>query len=448
MNHMLRKKSYHFIFLILAIVGLSACATNKPYQITLMPAPDVFADGTVKLLGEEDPIELIPYKGMLYATDRMPASKDDKEKHYLNTRGHVLRLGVADIELKDYDFTWEEARRISLLKNRTEKYPLQVSGANEIGVLQDSFNTFIDPAVLGPVPGRPAREYAALINEKLELSNNKDIYIYLHGYKVVFENPLLVATELWHFLGYDGAFIAYSWPSTPKTLAYASDLETAAYAARNLRLFLRYLARETKAERIHLIAYSAGTRVIIASLAQLTLESKGMDRKAIQEQLRLGHVILVGSDFDRALFGGYIVDGLMKVPGDLIIYTSGSDKALGVSRKVFARKRLGQTWERDEMGEVVADYLRETSNLTVIDVTEAEHADAGNGHAYFRKSPWASSDILITLKYGLRPQERGLVTSDEWPVWHFPPDYPEKLRAALRSANPALFEQDGINPSR
>ena len=433
------KKAPLLFLLALIVAGLSGCAGNKPYQINLMPAPDVFADGTVELLGEEDPISSLPYKGILYVTDRRPAEEGDKVRYYRNERGHVLRVGIASIELKDQDFTWEEARRISLLKNRSNKYPLRVSDAEEIGILKDSFNDFMDPEILDPDPDRPAREFAAMIDQKLEQSENKDVYIYLHGYKVVFENPILVATELWHFLGYDGAFIAYSWPSTPKTLAYASDLETAAYSARNLRLFLEYLARETTAERIHLIAYSAGTRVAISALAQLALMNNDEDEQAIHNRLRLGHVVLVGSDFDISLFGGYVVDGLMKVPGDLAIYTSRSDKALGVSSKVFARRRLGQTWDREEMGDIVADYLRRTKNLTVIDVSDAEEAGAGNGHAYFRKSPWASSDILITLKYDLRPEERGLVTEEAWPVWHFPQDYPDRLRATLKAANPKLF---------
>ena len=93
----------------------------------------------------------------------------------------------------------------------------------------------------------------------------------MHGYKVVFENPLLVAAELWHFLGYDGVFIAYAWPSTPKKLAYFSDLETTSLSAYNLRIFLEYLARETDAENIHIIGYSAGTRLVINALNQLAL---------------------------------------------------------------------------------------------------------------------------------------------------------------------------------
>jgi hypothetical protein len=44
-------------------------------------------------------------------------------------------------------------------------------------------------------------------------------------------------------------------------------------------------------------------------------------------------------------------------------------------------------------------------------VTDAEGARTGNDHRYFRKSPWASSDILMMLMYGLTPEQRGLQLS-------------------------------------
>ena len=57
--------------------------------------------------------------------------------------------------------------------------------------------------------------------------------------------------------------------------------------------------------------------------------------------------------------------------------------------------------------------------------------DDGNGHAYFRKSPWVSSDILMTLRHGLGPAERGLEQRDDSPVWRFPRDYPAHSGKAL-----------------
>lgn len=145
-------------------------------------------------------------------------------------------------------------------------------------------------------PHRAARQFVDSIEQKLAVSQRKDIYIYVHGYKVAFDNPLLVATELWHFLGYDGVMIAFSWPSTPGTLAYMADLETAALSAFNLRLLLEVLASETPAHRIHIIGYSAGTRLVLDALAQMAFIHTNEDPARIRRQCRMGKVILMGSD--------------------------------------------------------------------------------------------------------------------------------------------------------
>ena len=86
------------------------------------------------------------------------------------------------------------------------------------------------------------------------------------------------------------------------------------------------------------------------------------------------------------------------------------------------------------------DYLNELeADISVVNVSAAEGSTTGNGHAYFRDSPWASSDILMTLRYDLRPVDRGLVRSEAGsPIFTFPPDYIRNLRAALFKANPEL----------
>jgi esterase/lipase superfamily enzyme len=408
---------------------LTACATKKPNEINLMPAPDVYENGVVDPFPDTHPIEKIPYDGILYVTDRAPAGAD---KHfYKNKRGNLVRLGAGKIMIGNEGITWEEARRISLLKNRTDKYPLKVTDVEEFGILDRSYSVFTDPGLMEASPHGPAERFARLVNEKLKESQKKDVYIYVHGYKVVFENPILVATELWHYLGYEGVFIAFAWPSTPKALAYVSDLETAALSAHNLRIFLEFLAQETNADQIHIVGYSAGTRLVIDALAQLTLLHADQDQASIQRTLRIGHVLLTASDYDRQLFGAHLLDGLLKVPRTLTIYVSESDKALGFSRWLFARERLGQMWNDRKLSDVVVEYLRKHRELIFIDVTHAQSAVGGNGHAYFRKSPWVSSDVLMTLMHNLRPDERGLVQSEDIPVWTFPPDYIRRLRAAL-----------------
>ncbi|KPK00349.1 MAG: hypothetical protein AMJ60_01680 [Desulfobacterales bacterium SG8_35] len=423
---------------LLLLFSLAACAKKPVNQIFLMPAPDVYDAGAIDPFTDTDPIEQIPYAGMLYATDREPSNGEGKEAYYLNKRGFVLRLGVGKIEVGEENLTWEEARKISLLKNRPANYPLKVSEITEIGVLADTYSVFTRPPDLGPEADIPGKIFADKINNKLAISKRKDIYIYVHGYKVVFENPLLVASELWHFLGYDGVFIAYAWPSTPKNIAYFSDLETTSLSSYNFRIFLEYLARETKAENIHIIGYSAGTRVVINGLNQLALMYKGESKETFRKHLRIGHVILTASDFDRQLYGAYINEGILDIPEDTTIYLSELDSALSLSKWIFNRQRLGQMWEGRKLPEGLAELLWQADDLILADVSDVEKAATGNGHAYFRKSPWVSSDILSTLMYDLSPEERGLYHSKEWPIWQFPQDYISKLTNKLIERNPAL----------
>jgi len=426
------------IYSVIILFSLTACAGKPINQIFLMPAPDIYDAGAIDPFTDSNPIEAIPYEGILYATDRQPSNGEGKEPFYLNQRGFVLRLGVGKIELGEENMTWQEAREISLLKNRPGNYPLTVTDIKELGILADSYTVFTRPSGLGAEALEPGKSYAEKVNQKLAVSKRKDIYIYVHGYKVVFENPLLVAAELWHFLGYDGVFIAYAWPATPKKLAYFSDLETAAMSSFNLQTLLEYLARETDAKNIHIIGYSAGTRVVINALGQLALKYQDESKDDFREKLRIGHVILTASDFDRQIFGSLINAGILDLPKDTTVYLSELDSALSLSRWVFRRERLGQMWKDRKLPEEVIKLLWQTDDLVLIDVTDVEKAAAGNGHAYFRNSPWVSSDILSTLMYDLTPAERGLYNSQEWPIWQFPSDYISKLTDKLVERNPAL----------
>ena len=82
------------------------------------------------------------------------------------------------MEMSIEDITWEEAKQISLLKNRTSKYPLQVSGVEEFGVLADSYTVFDDPTIISADPLLPGHNFAERINDKLAHSKKKG-HLYL-----------------------------------------------------------------------------------------------------------------------------------------------------------------------------------------------------------------------------------------------------------------------------
>jgi len=440
-----RWRRFHKAIVALGASVLVGCAGMPIDQIELMPAPDVYGDGMLNPLPEYSPFDEIPYNGILYATDRQPATADDPEKYYLNDRGQILRVGVAAIEVGEKKFSWEQAREISMLKSRTEKYPIRVTNADEWGVLGSTVPFWIDLDLStdGNPPPDASERFAGAINAQLARSKKKDVYIYVHGYKVVYENPVLVSAELWHFLGYNGAFIAYAWPSTPSKFAYIKDSDTSDGYARNFRMLLEFVAEKTDAERIHVLGYSNGTRLVTRTLEQLALINQGKTADEIYAKMRLHDVILVGSDLDRGVFASYVSDHLFDVPKHLTIYMSRYDKALGFSQFLTRRERLGQMWggAGGEMDPNARNALNKYKDrLSFINVSDAEGAGTGNGHGYFRSSPWASSDVLMTLTYGLTPEQRGLVEQDDLPVYTFPPDYISRLWGAIEDVDPDFAE--------
>ncbi|UCH72751.1 MAG: alpha/beta hydrolase [Rhodospirillales bacterium] len=419
----------------LLMAALLASCGGGEYQIDLMPAPAVYADGTLSPFPPDFRVDVDEREGILYATLREPADPDGAEgsaylSPYLDKRGSVGRVGIGQVELVSGPREWQEAIGLSLAKDRGADYRLRLVDIDEFGILADTVTEFEDPDDLPADLGAAGRHFAARVNAELARSTGKDVLVYVHGYKVPFPDPVLVSAELWHFLGYHGAVVAFSWPSTPSRLAYFSDLDTTDVAAFGFRRFLEFLARETDVERIHVLGYSAGTRLVALTVYQLALLNKELTPAAARANTRLGQVILVGSDMDRHLVGTYLADGILDAVEGFNIYMSKTDKALGVSRFLLSYERMGEMVEGEIPG-AVADYLLRSENLYLINVTEAEGAATDNGHGYFRKSPWASSDILSMIRYGLSPAERGLVREPGVPIWTFPPDYVERLQRAI-----------------
>lgn len=415
------------IFVVVTALLVAACS-NNPYEIELMSVPGILGVGELdaNAIYRDAPMTEGHDLAVFYATDRLPSDDLDESPFYENERGHRLRLGVASVAMAREGTSWEQVREASLLKSNTERFPLKVSAVKEFGPLLSAVESIQPLEESDDELQRNGRAFAEAINTQLARSPVKDIYIYVHGYKVVFDNPVLVASELWHFLGYRGVFLAYAWPSTPSLLAYASDLESASYSSNHLRKMLRFLADETEAENIHLVAYSAGSRVVLASLHQLALLEQDSSDQSIEERYRLGETVLLGSDYDRDLFGVAVNDGLLRMQQRLSVYISPGDKALDFSRRVFRRERLGQLLAEQSLDADKIDAIGGGHQLDIIDVGDAEGSRSGNGHAYFRRSPWVSSDLLLMLRYGLNADKRGLYRRQGEGLWRFPSTYGEE----------------------
>lgn len=393
----------------------------------MMPAPAHFDEAKREEFAKKDYLKKSPYQGMLYVTDRQPADSASHERFYQNARGSLMRAGVGEVKYADGHLDGNFLRILPIAGEKAERYPGTVTKIDEFGYLSK-----VMP--YGDLTGEEERnglekvdaQFAALVDKKLATSSQNDIFIFVHGFRVVFENPILAASELWNFMGNDGVIIAYAWPATPKVFAYLHDIETARISGRNLRKLVSYLSDNTDARKIHIIAHSAGTRVAMTALNELALSSRGQNSQ-------LGQVALIASDYDPQQFASTLADGMLDIVDDVTIYLSQDDFALGLSKRVFSIKRLGQLDDLATISPRAKSWLRDHPKLHFVDVSQAKDAFRGNGHSYHRNSPWVSSDLLITMTKALKPKERGLVRRDDQIAWDFPNDYQARTdRASQR----------------
>jgi esterase/lipase superfamily enzyme len=425
----------------LAALALAACTTPVSPRLPTVPAPEGYAVAYIDPFADDTVIRRDGHPDILFATDREPAA-DGAAGFYGEERGNALRLGRGTIEGVGADgrTTWADARSVALLKDEVEAYPLRVTAVEEFGLVPESLPPVAPDALRDAADDGAMRRFIEELDAVLQRSPQKDVYIYVHGYKVGFEHPLLVAAELWHYLAYNGAFIAYAWPTGNQVWSYPSSAESAVNSARKLRLLLLAIAERSQARRVHILGYSAGTRLVMRTLADLGQFARDLPRRELRRRLKLDNVILVSSDLDRDLFSGYLLDGALRIPDTLSLYQYAGDGPLGAAATLFGRRRLGQTLEPAEIDTKAAAWLRETPVLRLIDAGNAPGVDTGNGHRYLRASAWVSADILMTLLYDLTPAQRGLERGEDYPVWQFPADYPERLRRGLEAAGARPFE--------
>jgi hypothetical protein len=154
--------------------------------------------------------------------------------------------------------------------------------------------------------------------------------------------------------------------------------------------------------------------------------------EAVRASTRLGTVVYAAGDEDLMHFRNLFLDRAEDVAETIQVYTSRLDDCLSMSRTFFhGEARLGRSGAA--LTEADRKALIDEQDLAFIDVGGAQkHAGRTSfGHMYWYKNSWVSSDIILALKYGLRPAERGLVREGGEALWSFPEDYPRRAKAAV-----------------
>lgn len=375
----------------------------------LMPTPNLY------IQSQEDPFRAVPPAlqtskvEVIYATDRAPLQDRSGRLQYGYQRSKSLAFGVCVVEI-GRDLAWEELVRESRAKRRSQILPLRVAEIRETG----RFPAVPDLAAFenGKLIARTdtlekektaEQQLQSLLAEHLSLTPHHDVYVYIHGFSNTFEDAAFVMAGIWHFMGRTGVPIIYTWPAGSPEGAlggYTHDSESGQFTGYHLRHFLQSLAACPQIKRIHLVAHSRGTDVLMTALRELNIEYRAAGKKP-RSELKLGNLVLAAADLDFEVTSQRITAELLPLmPERMTVYVSTMDRAIGAADILFgSKRRIGQLRYSD-LSPDQQKALAAVSQMHIIDV----RARTGFlGHSYFHASPAVSSDLILLLRDNLSP---------------------------------------------
>lgn len=422
-----RERSKHFenrialVFITILFVGCSS--TPK-----LMPTPNIYLDG-----GSYPESRVLPdlksnEVDLLFVTDRVPETTADGTLVYGTGRSASVGFGSVIVEIGN-DLTWQHLVDISETSSRRSAPALRVISRAELDRFPPTPHAFqvIDGKTredLGVQAkyDRAAAQFRQEINRRLAQTGDNAVHIFVHGFKNSFDQAAVSLAELWHFIGRRGVPMLYSWPAAKQGLfGYFVDRESGEFTIYHLKNLIRLLASFPEVERINILAHSRGTDVTTSALRELIIEARAGNRDP-RELYRIENLILAAPDLDFDIVRQRLMAEKIGPAFDQItVYTTDSDKALGLSQTLMSGTRFGRIRATD-LGEQEQAIFSVVANVAFIDVLGAR---GFTGHGYYLSNPSTSSDIIRIINTGSRPGDTGRPLIHRMlNFWEMPVEYP------------------------
>lgn len=416
------------IALLGAIALLAGCATTT---YPLMPTPAVYVGPQGKPLlanapatGQKSSIDL------LYVTDRALGTEADKTLPYSSERSHSMAFGSVTVEFGE-GLSLNTLVTQSTLTKRSVPLDLKLGPATELERFPAiPYGLEVTPTGLVRIPAViDAHEKAAAalqgeVTRRLAAAPRKEVVLYVHGYANTFQDASFTMGELCHFLGREFVCAIFTWPaggSRGLFFGYNVDRESGEFAVNHLKQALRLIADTPGVEKMHLLAHSRGTDVLVTALRELEMEAY-MNGLFLDSRFKVGNIVLMSPDLDLDVgvtklfsiesdpdlpFGKAPNPRLVLPPPKLrlTVYMSESDKALGLSEWLMGSlRRLGRIGEASLSQEQLVKARPLAGFAAFVQVANT----AGFiGHSYFVSDPAVSADLVSLVRYGLEPGEPG-----------------------------------------
>jgi len=402
-------------------VFAAGCATVEPH---LAPTPAIFKDSRLafaRSLPESLQTTRLP---VFFATTRAATNGPE---HFGNDAAEGVTLGVARVRLGEPGWTWDQL----VASDQTNTIDKPRNGAVEAIEV-------IGRAGSDVSMNEADRAFVAAIDAQLARVRNPELVVYVHGYRVTFDEVAVQMGSFAHYLG-QGATVTFQWPTGTMFWNYVTDCPRARRYIPDIERLLILLAR-TKAQHINVMAYSCGSPLLAEAFARLRAHHPELDREALQRRYRFGNVMFVASDVDLKTFARDHVQPALDLSRQVIVYFSRIDRALGFSSWIAGASRLGQPDLSDLTEEEIRRFAAEPrfQAIDVSDVRGAHEMGGMKGHGYWYANELISTDVALSLRYPIAPADRCLVNQPGTRVWYIPPNYVDCLAERLLKRFPEL----------
>ena len=381
------------------MAALAACAKLE----RMPPTPNVLRDGSgSKALASLPAEQQQPEMEILYVTDRSEIRRSERGPEYGYGRATSMSFGTATVSL-DPKPTWEEVVRLGGQGEEYRNFGLDMTKVDQVGQVEltPMSLTVVDgqlrrtPESQAQLDGEKAK-FVDLLKSRLARCAQKDVYLYVHGFNNSFYDAIARSAILWHSIGRQGVFMAYTWPAGyGGPFGYFYDRESGEFTIFHLREMIKVLVEVPGLERLHIIAHSRGTDVATTALRELNIALRAQGKK-VQEALKLETLMLAAPDLDLEVFSQrFWLENLGAAAKRTVVYFSSEDDAIGLSNWLFGSKTRIGTLSKIPFS---PQQVKLIEQMPQIQLVECQVNGFASSHAYVFGNPAAMSDVVAVLR--------------------------------------------------
>jgi len=304
---------------------------------------------------------------VLFATNRQPhADTQSRQVQFSNTVDSHPHYGSCSVALSHQEPEIEKpdnklmAAAFSVLPNEWQK---------EVSYDQSQYAAVDEKQLL------PSGQFFGELRQQVARSRQKDLLVFVHGFNVDFDSAAIRLAQIAKDLPFNGAIVAYSWPSQGGIGSYRDDGLVVQQSIPAFRQFLEEITRQLPVDtRVSIVVHSMGNRLVLRTLAQLDETT----------QPRFQHVVFCAPDVGVEEFQEKAPLAI-KQCRHATLYTCMNDSALIASAKVNREERAG--------GSMVPTIVPgiDTVECAVIETSIL-------GHSYYGSNKFILRDLFAILK--------------------------------------------------